>query len=816
MVSSQAPPSRRRLWASIFVAFYVIIALPVWYRSVRLPRAPLPLPLLEQLEAATAAAAPPGGRTGAAVLLPVTVTAYVVCPASSPGGCPAPSELPLLAELLGAAVLREAGLGGPGREQVPLHVRVMLDAPGRCSASSWSAPSREAADAAGGAGGGEGGGPQAAGSQRQRQQPATQQPPQPPQQARLAGGGVGCLDLAAPASAAALRVVMGAEAREFDDWAAGQLAGQDRPGNYHLFISPDPWMSPNGLPYGVMGRRRTALVRHPSGLKATHGSVIRLAALLAAPAFASYLGGSLPFGGPGSSDGSSTPPPPPLPLNPAAQLHLSFSLCNAHPAPTSQHDSTAPDVASKAAPAAAAASGSRSGERGGGAAAAAAFVWSFATFEAQYIAPVKQLLSPAARLTVSSQVLYFTPGRVNATWDEHRLSFVLPYHQLPSFIDSAWPLDPGRTGLPASAAGGGEVPYDVAAAATPAGSRVISIGEAMVLLTPPLQARVGGRGGGGAAAAAAAAAAALPYLLPPSAAESLPPSVLHFVLYAPQPWQRPLLLLGPEGERAPANSLWVPGWGMLQVLNQVPPADALVAPVGQQAMEEFAVEFLTQLRSLLGLAAARSRLLALGNTAAAAAGSSSSSGDKTAISATNRDNNNNDNSNSSSNNNSSTSSSHSEAVGPVTLLSALRTGLAPWEVDALVRRRVAEDVRAAGATLGSLARLLRQMPTLAVPQHVGSRVRGAAAALQRAMRLAAEGRYQETSRAAQEARAWSEAAFSDPSLSPRLNVPDTHAVGVYLPFCLPAAVPILQALSSELRKWWRERGKGSGRGKGAG
>ncbi len=47
-------------------------------------------------------------------------------------------------------------------------------------------------------------------------------------------------------------------------------------------------------------------------------------------------------------------------------------------------------------------------------------------------------------------------------------------------------------------------------------------------------------------------------------------------------------------------------------------------------------------------------------------------------------------------------------------------------------------------------------------------------------------------RSAQEAAGWAEAAFSDPSLSDRQNVPDTHHVGVYLPFCLPAAVPLVQ------------------------
>lgn len=65
-------------------------------------------------------------------------------------------------------------------------------------------------------------------------------------------------------------------------------------------------------------------------------------------------------------------------------------------------------------------------------------------------------------------------------------------------------------------------------------------------------------------------------------------------------------------------------------------------------------------------------------------------------------------------------------------------------------------------------------------------------------------------RAAQQARAWAEAAFSDPALSTRQNVPDTHLVGVYLPFCLPAAVPLLQV------RGWREERHCIGQEKGCG
>ena len=176
-------------------------------------------------------------------------------------------------------------------------------------------------------------------------------------------------------------------------------------------------------------------------------------------------------------------------------------------------------------------------------------------------AAVRQCAVVFMRLLPShTQVLYFTPARVNGSWDRQRAAFTVPHAALPFFADSAWRLDPGRTGLPASAAGGaaggGAMPYDLAA--VHAGDRSTAVGEVVLPPMPPPHTP-------GRAAAEAAAAAALPRLLPPRAAASLPPAVLHFVLFAPPPGQRPLVLLGPDGQAAPANSFHVPGWGMLQV-----------------------------------------------------------------------------------------------------------------------------------------------------------------------------------------------------------------------------------------------------------
>ncbi|GLI64739.1 hypothetical protein VaNZ11_008106 [Volvox africanus] len=548
-VDAHPGPAKRRFWSVATLGAYIFcIALPLTYNAVRVPRVALPHSEIDRLSAALA--------DPVAAALPSTITAYLVCPGHG-YSCLEHQQLSGYAEQLGLAVLMEAGLNP---EQAPLMIRVLLDAPGRCSASSWIPPG-------------------------QASRRAANKRPSAAAAASGGGGGSSCLDLVT--SPDLHRVVTGGQDRDFDDWAAAQLAGQDRPGNYHVFVVPDPWLAASELPYGSVGRRRMAFVRHPAAHAPTHGSVIRLIALLAAPAFATELGAPSAVGGGAAGPSYEADPDAgqPLPVSAAAQLHLSFSLCNAHPSPGGgPHDAGV------------------SGQGAGGARASSAFTWRFSEFESQFVTPLKQVLSPAARVTVSSQVLYFTPGRVNGTWDARQGAFVLPYNQLPFFVDSSWPLDPGRTGLPASAATSAN----------------------------------------------------------PSAA----------------------------------------------------------AP----------------------------------------------------------------------------------AVGSVSLLSALRTGLAPWEVDALVRRRVREDAVGAASTLAALTRLVREVPTMVVPGHVGTRVRDAVGALQRALQFAVQGLYEEASRAAQEARSWAEAAFSDPALSSRLSVPDAHLIGVYLPFCLPAALPLFQTLLQEVRK----------------
>ena len=51
-----------------------------------------------------------------------------------------------------------------------------------------------------------------------------------------------------------------------------------------------------------------------------------------------------------------------------------------------------------------------------------------------------------------------------------------------------------------------------------------------------------------------------------------------------------------------------------------------------------------------------------------------------------------------------------------------RVILSPWQLDGLVRQRAAENLVAAGGTMGSLARLVRKIPNMAIPQEIRSDV----------------------------------------------------------------------------------------------
>lgn len=58
-----------------------------------------------------------------------------------------------------------------------------------------------------------------------------------------------------------------------------------------------------------------------------------------------------------------------------------------------------------------------------------------------------------------------------------------------------------------------------------------------------------------------------------------------------------------------------------------------------------------------------------------------------------------------------------EAVSPG------HAGFAAWEIDILLRRRMASDMRGAAQTLQALVRLMNELPNLEMPDFIGLQAR---------------------------------------------------------------------------------------------
>jgi hypothetical protein len=262
------------------------------------------------------------------------------------------------------------------------------------------------------------------------------------------------------------------------------------------------------------------------------------------------------------------------------------------------------------------------------------FTWGMQRWEDSVLAPLAASLAPVTALTSESQVLHYTPARVTGEWSEQHRAYVVPHAQLPYFIDSEWSLEAGRavsaqSGRHCSTAAGGQAP-NCSSSST-----------------------------------AAAAAALL-----------IEPHVLQLVAYVPPASQRPLLLLGSDGQPLDSNSFVIPSWGGLLVLNPEPQQEEQQQAGPQQELTQQHYEHITavvaaQLQALLGVVPAR----------AAAA-----------------------------------------AADDVQHLPAGAEGFSSWQVDALMRQRTAYSEREAARVLAALSTLVQELPNLEMPDLIGQQV----------------------------------------------------------------------------------------------
>ncbi|KAL1918591.1 uncharacterized protein VTP21DRAFT_2613 [Calcarisporiella thermophila] len=239
---------------------------------------------------------------------------------------------------------------------------------------------------------------------------------------------------------------------------------------------------------------------------------------------------------------------------------------------------------------------------------------------------------------------------------------------------------------------------------------------------------------------------------------------INFVLYVASPEMRPLKIHDARGNIIESNAFSIPQWGGVVIAN---PASSSKQENGYHfSPSELATPmsvFLTQLRDLMGV----------------------------------RD----------------ISAEISDALGPsfmVDFAPAREKGLTALELDALLRRRQAENLSSALTTLRSLAQLVQNIPNMVVLSQIQAQVDEAL----RSVRAAFDGRKRlvDTVRDSIVAVSTSEGAFFDPTMVAMLYFPDEHKYAIYMPLFVPISVPLLGALRRELserrkRKKSKEKGK---------
>ncbi|XP_047999098.1 GPI transamidase component PIG-S isoform X2 [Leguminivora glycinivorella] len=125
-----------------------------------------------------------------------------------------------------------------------------------------------------------------------------------------------------------------------------------------------------------------------------------------------------------------------------------------------------------------------------------------------------------------------------------------------------------------------------------------------------------------------------------------------------------------------------------------------------------------------------------------------------------------------------------------------------WEVDALLRLRVVEQITSAEKTLQSLAQLLGKISNIVINDEVGASINGAVDGIGLAREQLARGDLMEAYNSSRGAHQAAETAFMEPSLLALLYFPDDQKYAIYIPLFLPVMFPVVLSLKT-LLLWLR-------------
>uniref|UniRef100_A0A6A7GBU1 Phosphatidylinositol-glycan biosynthesis class S protein n=1 Tax=Hirondellea gigas TaxID=1518452 RepID=A0A6A7GBU1_9CRUS len=132
-------------------------------------------------------------------------------------------------------------------------------------------------------------------------------------------------------------------------------------------------------------------------------------------------------------------------------------------------------------------------------------------------------------------------------------------------------------------------------------------------------------------------------------------------------------------------------------------------------------------------------------------------------------------------------------------------GLTDWERDGLLIDRIRTNLFDAHSTLNSLYDLAESVPHLPIEKHIQDYVVQSVYSAEMAESLCKDGKFALCLRHSRESRKSAHNAFFDPKMLPALYFSDEFTFAVYLPFFLPAFVPIITVISKQVKLFFKRR-----------
>jgi len=128
-----------------------------------------------------------------------------------------------------------------------------------------------------------------------------------------------------------------------------------------------------------------------------------------------------------------------------------------------------------------------------------------------------------------------------------------------------------------------------------------------------------------------------------------------------------------------------------------------------------------------------------------------------------------------------------------------------WEVDALLRRQLRDNIQNSQSTLYSFERLLLNLPNIPVQDDIQILISESLSSLNESMYALEKGDFEGAFRASQHALAAAEGAFFDPKMIAMLYFPDEHKYAIYTPLFVPICFPLLSGLWHEYKSYKNKR-----------